>query len=514
MGVGVVPIAILATLFNGMWPELDVLVLAVVLTYSLRLLGLWLSKSYESEVSEVEPKTLVDEDYTLAGMLAAARADRGGRELTAVEIEEVKAWHDKLAEAQKALDDCTAKAEADEREQERLSDLEELKALKTELGELDALQAMMEIKTWVEQAEKYSWGEGVPQDYGEAVKWYRKAAEHGNAAAQYNLGVFYDQGKGVGQYFAEAVQWYRKAAEQGYASAQNNLGVCYYAGQGVPQDHTEAVKWYRKAAEQGHADAQRNLGYCYEHGKDVPQDQTEAYAWYSKAASQGHADAQYDLGRCYEFGKGVPEDQDEAHKWYGKAASQGHADAQYNLDRAKYQNIVFAFSDLLIAAHMPLIGDCGMLPYPKKEILYAIEWLLNDRPETMSEEHSSTFRYLLTVLARDWHEIDPEDKDAIAELGKLDSPDSFPDWALPLKLKYINEQKASEEALDATIEAMKDIVARQNRNANLSDPDFGSRNKLVTKAECEAAMAELKEILSRTNDGTDPAVGEDPAKKS
>ena len=50
LGVGVVPIAIVATLFNGMWPELDVLVLAVVLTYGLRLLGLWLSR-----VSGVEP---------------------------------------------------------------------------------------------------------------------------------------------------------------------------------------------------------------------------------------------------------------------------------------------------------------------------------------------------------------------------------------------------------------------------------------------------------------------------
>lgn len=48
MGVGVVPIAIVATLFNGMWLELGVLVLAVVLAYGLRLLGLWLIESYES----------------------------------------------------------------------------------------------------------------------------------------------------------------------------------------------------------------------------------------------------------------------------------------------------------------------------------------------------------------------------------------------------------------------------------------------------------------------------------
>ena len=47
------------------------------------------------------------------------------------------------------------------------------------------------------------------------------------------------------------MKWYRKAAEQGDAKAQNNLGVVYDRGEGVPQDDAEAVKWYRKAAEQG-----------------------------------------------------------------------------------------------------------------------------------------------------------------------------------------------------------------------------------------------------------------------
>ena len=58
-------------------------------------------------------------------------------------------------------------------------------------------------------------------------------------------------GQGVPQDYAEAVKWYRKAADQGYAAAQTNLGLMYAHGQGVPQDYVEAVKWYRKAADQG-----------------------------------------------------------------------------------------------------------------------------------------------------------------------------------------------------------------------------------------------------------------------
>ena len=73
----------------------------------------------------------------------------------------------------------------------------------------------------------YDNGEGVPQDYAEAVKWYRLAAEQGNAKAQYNLAVMYDNGEGVPQDYAEAVKWYRLAAEQGDAKAQHSVGRKY-----------------------------------------------------------------------------------------------------------------------------------------------------------------------------------------------------------------------------------------------------------------------------------------------
>ena len=67
--------------------------------------------------------------------------------------------------------------------------------------------------------------EGVPQNYAEALKWYRLAADQGDASAQYNLGVMYDNGQGVPQNYAEALKWYRLAADQGNASAQHSLGL-------------------------------------------------------------------------------------------------------------------------------------------------------------------------------------------------------------------------------------------------------------------------------------------------
>jgi TPR repeat protein len=86
---------------------------------------------------------------------------------------------------------------------------------------------------------------------------------------------------------AEAVKWFRKAAEQGNADAQNKLGCCYEEGSGVKKDLAEAAKWYRKAADQGNASAQHNLGFCYNTGSGVPKNSVEAYKWHNLASAQG-----------------------------------------------------------------------------------------------------------------------------------------------------------------------------------------------------------------------------------
>jgi tetratricopeptide (TPR) repeat protein len=161
------------------------------------------------------------------------------------------------------------------------------------------------------------------ENYAEAVKWYRKAAEQGNAVAQNNMGWCYANGIGVDQDYAEAAKWYRKAAEQGEAAAQSNLGWCYENGKGVAQDYAEAVKWYRLAAEQGNAIAQNIMGGCYAKGEGVDRDFEEAVMWWRRASEQGYAIAQNNLGGCYANGIGVDQDYAEAVKWYCKAVEQG-----------------------------------------------------------------------------------------------------------------------------------------------------------------------------------------------
>ncbi|MCR5257105.1 MAG: sel1 repeat family protein [Desulfovibrio sp.] len=61
----------------------------------------------------------------------------------------------------------------------------------------------------------------------------------------------YDKGDGVPQDFAEARRWYGKAATQGYVWAQYYLGVMHEKGQGGPQDKRAAKEWFRKACDGG-----------------------------------------------------------------------------------------------------------------------------------------------------------------------------------------------------------------------------------------------------------------------
>ncbi len=109
----------------------------------------------------------------------------------------------------------------------------------------------------------------APTPENKAEQW-RKAAEQGDAEAQYNLGLCYEDGEGVTRDLCEAAKWWRKAAEQGYAQAQFDLGCCYAAGLGVAEDEAESVKWYRKAAEQGHEKAKAALKKLEQRGGTAP----------------------------------------------------------------------------------------------------------------------------------------------------------------------------------------------------------------------------------------------------
>lgn len=223
----------------------------------------------------------------------------------------------------------------------------------------------------------YYKGQGVRQNYAEAMKWYAKSAEHGNADASLRVGDMYCKGQGAYQNFHEGVKWYIKSARMGNSSARNilikiydhgnndigkELGDIYYRG----NQYLKAAECYAKAAEKGNEAAIDTLENIYEHGNDcihkelgeiyyigrgVKKNHSEALRWYIKAAERGNVDAkiwfqrvaeqgdteaQLKLGYMFYEGLGVPKNYILALKWYKKAAEHGNVQAMYSLGGMYY----------------------------------------------------------------------------------------------------------------------------------------------------------------------------------
>ena len=174
-------------------------------------------------------------------------------------------------------------------------------------------QEPVEVQQQAEQVE--------PRDYSQlTVAAVQDLAEQGVPGAQVRFATMYYFGQGVPKDLEEAVRWFRLAAEQGDPVAQNQLGYMHTEGEGGPKDDVEAVKWYRMAAVQGSDEAQFSLGYRYGQGEGVPQDYAEAVRWWRANAERGAAKGMFALGFMYEFGQeGVLQDYVQAHKWFNLA---------------------------------------------------------------------------------------------------------------------------------------------------------------------------------------------------
>ena len=112
-------------------------------------------------------------------------------------------------------------------------------------------------------------GPGAAREGGDyaVFQGYLKAAQEGGANAQHDVGLLYAAGDGVAQDFGEALNWWRKAAAQGNAAAHYNIGSLYAEGWGVAVNKEEAISHCRQAAERGHPGAQGNLGHRYLEGE-------------------------------------------------------------------------------------------------------------------------------------------------------------------------------------------------------------------------------------------------------
>ena len=139
-------------------------------------------------------------------------------------------------------------------------------------GQTTEIQELRQAAEQGDPEAQFKLGAAHADDLGdtEAIAWLRAAANQGHFAAQVTLASRYEGGIGVPQDHGEAIVWYRLAAEQDLtdsqagpdtfesvmdlqmqAMAQYQLGGLYMEGLGVPRNLTTAAHWYRRAADHG-----------------------------------------------------------------------------------------------------------------------------------------------------------------------------------------------------------------------------------------------------------------------
>jgi TPR repeat protein len=129
-------------------------------------------------------------------------------------------------------------------------------------------------------------------DHKLAYEAWLPLANRGDVAAMRNIGHLYRWGQGVEKDIGQAIHWYRMAAEKGFSRAQANLAAIYLQGdEGIPVNYEEAHKWFAAAAVQNLAVAQYNLGLMYELGLGVEKNEARALGWYNLAAKAGQPEA-------------------------------------------------------------------------------------------------------------------------------------------------------------------------------------------------------------------------------
>ena len=172
------------------------------------------------------------------------------------------------------------------------------------------------------------------------VAWYcyREAGEvHKHPGAMGRLASCFYHGRGVTEDRAQAVVWFQKAADLGDAASKAKLGACLVDGDlcaGVAKDAPRGFALLREAVDQGHSLALYFVARCYLKGEGVERDAAHGVSLLRQVINQEDAtkaDAECTLAICYQEGNGVAADTVQAALWCQRAVEGGSEYAIENL---------------------------------------------------------------------------------------------------------------------------------------------------------------------------------------
>jgi uncharacterized protein len=164
------------------------------------------------------------------------------------------------------------------------------------------------------------------QDFKNAIPLIRQSAEKGNAEAQYNYGVCFQQGVEVSKSDSLANVWFLKSASQGWKDAQFKMAYSYATGRGVTQDDKQAFLWSVKCAEQQDVECMFNVVSCYMEGRGTHKNMDSMVVWATRIAlletpenlniSGQITSARANLATMYFDGQNVQKDLVKSYMWF------------------------------------------------------------------------------------------------------------------------------------------------------------------------------------------------------
>ena len=169
-------------------------------------------------------------------------------------------------------------------------------------------------------------------DAAEAADWYKKAVEKGNSDAMNNLAYMYERGDGISQNYENAMKLYNQAADAGNNTAMFNLGYCYEKGAcGQSVDLEKALAWYETAAANNAEDVEESIQQVLEKIYDTAgkeSDEEKAVKYYKLVAGDENASEELCRKSCHRLGRimsknDIESDDSEAADWYRKASEKG-----------------------------------------------------------------------------------------------------------------------------------------------------------------------------------------------
>lgn len=234
---------------------------------------------------------------------------------------------------------------------------------KSEMADSQPLPSEMDAPPEPDGPPNFGCAPEPPAEIPDEIDRLITRAEHGDAKAQYDLGLRTLHGRGIGKDPTIAFKIIKDSADHGNPAAQHKLAEMFRDGIGIEQNEFHADEYFYKAfhnyldmAQGGNAYANYRVAMMYGKGDGIPQDEQKSQEYLHEAAYLGHTQSMYLLGKQL-ISSGIA-NFDKGLHYLEQAADKGHKKATTELGQL-YQSLG---DDEAAFIYMKAAADLGDQP--------------------------------------------------------------------------------------------------------------------------------------------------------